>query len=264
MNDNIWLNDDKLEIYNEILKGGTINIKDAWNIDVTFPDGEYIGIHEFSFNSIYINNKLVSEFTVDNIKSMEESYNYLFKKISNKLSLSFIEQMNDKPILSKNEYIQLYGIKNLHNKILTFISSMNIILNMEQIKILFPLRRPIIITKVDNVEYNDFKLLNETNFPNLSYLKFGENFNHPLDKSPTKIKKLTFLEFEDMFNQPLGHLKLGENLNYPLDKLSMKFNKLTYLEFGDIFNQPLGHSLDKLEKLTHLEFGKNFNQSLGN
>jgi hypothetical protein len=100
----------------------------------------------------------------------------------------------------------------------------------------------------------------------LSYLNFGDLFNHPVDKLVLP-SKLVYLNFGDLFNHPVDklvlpskllYLNLGNSFNQPVDKLVLPFN-LKNLDFGYGFNQPV----DKLVlpfNLKTLDFGNAFNQ----
>ena len=103
-------------------------------------------------------------------------------------------------------------------------------------------------------------------------LKFGPEFNQPLDHSLSNLTNVTTLAFGENFNHPLGDslnnltnlttLESGRDFNQPLDHSLDNLTNLTSLTFGYLFNQPLGHSLDNLTNLTTLTFGWAFYQDL--
>ena len=92
----------------------------------------------------------------------------------------------------------------------------------------------------------------------VTVIKFGNNFNQPLDELPAGLKRL---KFGYRFNQPvdelpagLKRLQFGDSFDQPVDKLPQALIKL---KFGDDFNQ----RVDKLPAgLEELDFGRNFNQ----
>jgi len=147
--------------------------------------------------------------------------------------------------------------------------------------------------KITQLEFDgsfNKKIKNNDLPPNLTHLKFGYDFNHPIDLS--KLVLLTHLEFGYFFNkkmdlsklvllthltfgsrydynpkldilpQSLTHLNLGHSFNQSIDHLS-KLVSLTHLNLGHSFNHPLDH-LSKHNSLTHLTLGYSFNKSVDN
>ncbi len=101
------------------------------------------------------------------------------------------------------------------------------------------------------------------NYPKKVFcLTFGVNFNQKVDNLPNKLK---FLKFGFEFNQTvdklpknLNRLELGYSFNRPVDNLP---NNLIYLKFGYYFNQ----KVDNLPpKITYLGFSHDFNQRVDN
>jgi hypothetical protein len=73
-------------------------------------------------------------------------------------------------------------------------------------------------------------------------LKFGWNFNQPIEK--LDLKNIKELKFEENFNQPIEkldlknikELKFGWNFNQPIEKLDLK--NVQTLTFGKSFQKP--------------------------
>lgn len=77
-----------------------------------------------------------------------------------------------------------------------------------------------------------------------------------------KLKKLTHIEFNYMFNEKLNnlpnitHLYVGSNYNHALNNLP---NTLTHLILGDKFNKSLSNLPNSI---THLCLGRNYNKKI--
>jgi hypothetical protein len=99
-------------------------------------------------------------------------------------------------------------------------------------------------------------------YNNLKKIRFGDNFNQPLDGLIIpKIEKITFgSEFNNPFLGTYINLKkiiFGTKFNQPLEELSIK--NIEEIKFGALFNQSFYGNYDKLKKII---FGAIFNQSL--
>ena len=98
----------------------------------------------------------------------------------------------------------------------------------------------------------------------LEYIKFGQEFNYPIDKLPESVKEIEFVKMS-IFNQDVSNLPkslksiiFGENFNKQVDKLP---ENLMFIKFSRYFNQPVNNLPKKLKKLI---FCKKFNQLIDN
>ena len=108
----------------------------------------------------------------------------------------------------------------------------------------------------------------------LTHLKFGCQFNCPLDHLLSKLTNLTHLEISGFFNHPLEtslnnltqltHLTFASRFNHPLETSLNNLTQLTHLTFEKFssFNRPLGDPLHGLTQLTQLTLSDDFNHSL--
>ena len=95
---------------------------------------------------------------------------------------------------------------------------------------------------------------------NVNKIKFGNNFNQPLENLPHSLVDITL---GDSFNMPLPDnfnllknihtVNFGNNFNQPLNILPENIRTII---LGDSFNQNVDFM--NLNKLTYVEFGKNF------
>ena len=113
------------------------------------------------------------------------------------------------------------------------------------------------------------------NFVNLEEIEFvWGSYNHPLNDSLNKLKKLKKLILPSNFNEPLGtsldnlvnleSLTFGYRFNQPIGNSLDKFKKLKTLILGDGYNTPLLDHLDKLTQLEILYMGEDYEFDLGN
>jgi len=86
----------------------------------------------------------------------------------------------------------------------------------------------------------------------ITHLKFGDNFDQPVENLPSSITHLTFGK---KFNQSIDnlptsitHLTFESDFNQPVENLP---SSITDLTFGENFNQPI----DLPSSITHLTFG---------